>query len=139
MALSTGPEGEMVVMCTGLGERQQNKLYLKVQGMKKSQLVRDKVAAGMYESRTTLLVVGATLGRTDKLLCALAAGVPIVQEDYVNNSHKAGFWLKEVGAYDVGRLIEHETRNAGDGYKHPFHPVFSYLTLPSGCSSPHWR
>ena len=115
MALSTGHQGEMVVMCTGLGEREQNKLYLQVQGMKKSQLVRDKVVAGMYESRTTLLVVGFTLGRTDKLLCALAAGVPIVQPDYVNNSHKAGFWLTDVGTYDVGRLTEHETGDAGDG------------------------
>ena len=122
MALSTGPEGEMVVMCTGLEERLQNELYLKVQGIKKSQLVRDKVAAGMYESRTTLLVVGATLGRTDKLLCALAAGVPVVQADYVDNSRKAGFWLEEVGAYDVGRLIEHETEEAGDRYKHLFTP-----------------
>lgn len=114
MALSTGPKEEMVVMCTGLEERLQNKLYLKVQGMKKSQLVRDKVTAGMYETRTTLLVVGSTLGRTDKLLCALASGVPIVQADYVYNSHKAGSWLKEVGAYDVGRQIEHETGDAGD-------------------------
>ena len=87
MALSTifGSKGEIVVMCTGLEERVQNKLYLKVQKMEKSQLLRDKVSAGMYETRTTLLVVGETLRRTDKLLCGLAAGVAIVKVNYVHN------------------------------------------------------
>ena len=73
-------------MCTGLEERVQNKLYLKVQKMEKSQLLRDKVSAGMYETRTTLLVVGETLRRTDKLLCGLAAGVAIVKVNYVHNT-----------------------------------------------------
>ena len=59
----------------------------------------------LYDTRTTHLVVGSSLGKTDKLLCGLAAGVPVVGEAYVRDSHAAGRWL-EVQAYDVGREEE---------------------------------
>jgi len=105
MAPSAGSK-EVVLMCTGLEEKKQNELYLMAKGMEKTQMLRDKVAAGMYDVRTSHLVVGPSFGRTDKLLCALAAGIPIVHEDYVKKSHKQGVWLKEVGSYDVGRQTE---------------------------------
>ena len=60
MAVSTS---RMVVSCTGLDERAQNKLYLKVQKLQGSMLVRDKMTAGMYDTRTTLLVVGSNIRR----------------------------------------------------------------------------
>ena len=93
-------------MCTGLEEKKQNELYLMAKGMEKTQMLRDKVAAGMYDVRTSHLVVGPSFGKTDKLLCALAAGIPIVHAEYVKKSHKKGGWLKEVGSYDVGRETE---------------------------------
>ena len=101
----------MVVSCTGLDERAQNKLFLKVQKLQGSMLVRDKMTAGMYDTRTTLLVVGSNIRRTDKLLCAIAAGVPIVRADYVNGSRMAGYWF-DIEYYDVGSEREQNTEGA---------------------------
>jgi len=103
---------EVVLMCTGLDEKKQNELYLLTKEMEKTQLLRDKVTAGMYDSRTTHLVVGPSFGKTDKLLCALAAGIPIVHAEYVKKSHKKGDWLALglVGSYDVGRPTEQLNR-----------------------------
>ena len=107
---------EVVLMCTGLDEKKQNELYLLAKGMEKTQLLRDKVAAGMYDVRTSHLVVGPSFGKTDKLLCALAAGIPIVHVEYVKKSHKKGVWLKEVGSYDVGRQTEQWLNRLSDFY-----------------------
>ena len=96
---------EVVLMCTGLDEKKQNELYLLAKEMGKTQLLRDKVAAGMYDVRTSHLVVGPSFGKTDKLLCALAAGIPIVHAEYVKKSHKTGGWLREV-TYDIGSQTE---------------------------------
>ena len=120
-------------MCTGLEEKKQNELYLMAKGMEKTQMLRDKVAAGMYDVRTSHLVVGPSFGRTDKLLCALAAGIPIVHEDYIKKSHKQGVWLKEVGSYDVGR----QTEQASNRLVTPIQPLF--IPLLVGCSSLHWQ
>lgn len=98
------PNNGMVFMCTGLEERAQNELYLMVTEMK-GLLVRDKVAGSLYDTRTSHLVVGATMARTDKLLCALAAGVPVVRADYIRRSREGGTWLPVEG-YDVGREEE---------------------------------
>ena len=116
---------EVVLMCTGLEERQQNELYLLAQGMEKTQMVRDKVAAGMYDVRTSHLVVGPSFGRTDKLFCALSAGIPIVRADYVKKSHKKGSWLRDVDSYDVGR----ETEQGGEAEKRLPFPVLNFLSL----------
>ena len=96
---------EVVLMCTGLDEKKQNELYLLAKEMGETQLLRDKVAAGMYDVRTSHLVVGPSFGKTDKLLCALAAGIPIVHAEYVKKSHKTGGWLREV-TYDIGSQTE---------------------------------
>ena len=122
MAVSTS---RMVVSCTGLDERAQNKLYLKVQRLQGSMLVRDKVTAGMYDTRTTLLVVGSTIRRTDKLLCAIAAGVPIVRADYVNGSRMAGYWF-DIEYYDVGSERE---QNTGGAAKDRFTKCFSFFSF----------
>ena len=126
MAPSAGAK-EVVLMCTGLEEKKQNELYLIAKEMEKSQMLRDKVAAGMYDVRTSHLVIGPSFGRTDKLLCALAAGIPIVHADYIKNSHKKGFWLKEVGSYDVGR----QTEQAGNRLVIPICPSLIYQYLCS--------
>ena len=134
MAPSAGSK-EVVLMCTGLEEKKQNELYLMAKGMEKTQMLRDKVAAGMYDVRTSHLVVGPSFGRTDKLLCALAAGIPIVHEDYVKKSHKQGVWLKEVGSYDVGR----QTEQPGNRFVIPIQPLIFFPLLIKGCSSLHWQ
>ena len=120
MAVSTS---RMVVSCTGLDERAQNKLYLKVQRLQGSMLERDKVTAGMYDIRTRLLVVGSTIRRTDKLLCAIAAGVPIVRADYVNGSRMAGYWF-DIEYYDVGSERE---QNTGGAAKDRFTKCFFFF------------
>ena len=124
MAPSAGTK-EVVLMCTGLEEKKQNELYLMAKEMEKSLMLRDKVAAGMYDVRTSHLVIGPSFGRTDKLLCALAAGIPIVHADYIKNSHKKGFWLKEVGSYDVGRQTE-QAGEAGNRVVIPIRPSLIY-------------
>ena len=103
-AVQEPPTNGMVFMCTGLEERAQNELYLMVNEMK-GLLVRDKVAGGLYDTRTSHLVVGDTMARTDKLLCALAAGVPVVRADYIRSSREGSAWLKVEG-HDVGREEE---------------------------------
>ena len=122
-------------MCTGLDEKKQNELYLLAKEMEKTQLLRDKVTAGMYDSRTTHLVVGPSFGKTDKLLCALAAGIPIVHAEYVKKSHKKGDWLALglVGSYDVGRPTEQLNRLLIPT------PIYLINSLFSGCTSHHWQ
>lgn len=105
-----GP-GRVVITTTGMDERAQNELYLLAQSMG-GQLMRDKVTMGVYGTMTTHLVVGRTPSRTDKLLCALAAGVPIVTAAYLSDSHKAREWLKNIEKYDVGREQEWETEGS---------------------------
>ena len=117
MAPSAGSKA-VVLMCTGVPENKQNELYLLAQDIDNGQLVRDKVAAGMYDVRTSHLVVGSNLRRTDKLLCALAAGIPIVPADYVKKSHKNGLW-HEVGSFDVGKAVEQDSDGGSKLYIPP--------------------
>ena len=67
----------MVLMCTGIPEEiRQNELYLQAKDMN-ANLIRDKVDS-TYNNKTTHLIVGA-LAKTEKFLCGLAAGIPMVR------------------------------------------------------------
>ena len=97
----------MVLTCTGLSDRAQNELYLLARSLQ-AVLVRDRALGGkQFDYQTTHLVVG-TLAKTDKLLCGLAAGIPIVSEAYVRHSHEVRGWLHGVADYDVGRQEEQQ-------------------------------
>jgi len=99
--MAGGSTNGMVLMCTGIDEEtKQNELYQMVRGMN-AMLIRDKVSS-TYDPRTTHLIVG-TLGKTEKFLCGLAAGIPMVDVSYVKESQQAGCWIQEIEQYDIGR------------------------------------
>ena len=53
-----------------------------------------------FSSQITHLLVGS-LGRTEKVESALAAGIPILHVTYITDSHRMERWLEEEG-YDLG-------------------------------------
>ena len=57
-------------------------------------LIRDKVDSA-YNNKTTHLIVGA-LAKTEKFLCALAAGIPMVDVSYIDHSRDANQWIQEI-------------------------------------------
>jgi len=99
--MAGGSTNGMVLMCTGIEEEtKQNELYQMARGMN-AMLIRDKVSS-TYDPRTTHLIVG-TLGKTEKFLCGLAAGIPMVDVSYVKESQQAGCWIQEIEQFDIGR------------------------------------
>jgi len=90
----------MVLMCTGIPEEiRQNELYLQSKDMN-AHLIRDKVDSA-YNNKTTHLIVGA-LAKTEKFLCGLAAGIPMVDVSYIQHSRDANQWIQEIDQYDIG-------------------------------------
>jgi len=97
----------MVLMCTGIPEEtRQNELYLQVKEMN-AVLIRDK-SSSAYDTKTTHLIVGA-LAKTEKFLCGIAAGIPMVDVNYIKHSKEAGYWLHDIDGYDIGNP-EHPLR-----------------------------
>ena len=90
----------MVLTCTGIPEEtRQNELYLQAKDMN-AHLIRDKVDSA-YNNKTTHLIVGA-LAKTEKFLCGLAAGIPMVDVRYIDHSRDANQWIQEINQYDIG-------------------------------------
>ena len=88
---SSGP----IFMGTGIpSETRQNELYLKARNLK-GNYIRDKVTS-QYQSSTTHLIV-KVLAKSEKFLCGLVAGIPLVDESYIFDSEKAGHWLPNIG------------------------------------------
>lgn len=101
----------MVFMCTGIPEeKRQNELYFATQKLNAA-FIRDKTTK-TFDLRTTHLVVGS-LAKTEKFLCALAAGIPLVGEDYIWESEKAGKWLEDkIQEFDIGNPQNHMRKNS---------------------------
>ena len=92
---ATSSGSGVVMMVTGIPQEQrQNELYLKSKELN-GNLIRDKTTA-KYQPRTTHVIVGA-LAKTEKLLCGLAAGIPLVDPSFIYDSCKRGTWTKELG------------------------------------------
>jgi len=89
----------MVLMCTVMEEKKENELYQMARSMQAC-LLRSKDVQGV-DPRTTHLVVGG-LEKTERFLCGLAAGIPMVDTSYVTDSHKAGYWIQDIERYDIG-------------------------------------
>lgn len=101
MASSNG----MVLMCTGIPEEtRQNELYLQVKEMNAA-LIRDKTSS-TYDTKTTHLIVGA-MAKTEKFLCGLAAGIPMVDVGYIKHCRGAGCWIQEIQEFDIGNQHHH--------------------------------
>lgn len=84
-----------VMMCTGVPEeRRQNELFLVAQKLGGT-FIRDKVTA-KFQTKTSVLVVGE-LKKTEKFLCGLAAGIPLVDTSYVYSSQEEGKWIENYG------------------------------------------
>jgi len=99
-ALPRAGTNGMVLTCTGIPEEtRQNELYLQAKDMN-AHLIRDKVDSA-YNNKTTHLIVGA-LAKTEKFLCALAAGIPMVDVSYIDHSRDANQWIQEINQYDIG-------------------------------------
>jgi len=98
--MASTSSGDMVLMCTNVPEeKQQNELYLQCKELN-GNLIRDKVRSS-FLPQTDMLVVG-TIGKTEKFLCGLAAGIPMVDPSYIKHSAQAGKWITPVDEYDVG-------------------------------------
>ena len=92
---SAAPGPVPVMMCTGVPEeRRQNELFLVAQKLGGT-FIRDKVTA-KYQTKTSVLVVGE-LKKTEKFLCGLAAGIPLVDVSYVFKSQEQGKWIEKYG------------------------------------------
>ena len=86
-----------VLMCTGIKEEsRQNELFLATKALG-GHFIRDKVASS-YQLHTTHLVVAA-LAKTEKLLCGLAAGVPLVDPSFIRESSNQKRWIDNPGEY----------------------------------------
>ena len=84
-----------VMMCTGIPEeKRQNELFLVAQKLGGT-FIRDKVTS-KYQTKTTMLVVGE-LKKTEKFLCGLAAGIPLVDTSYVFKSQEEDKWIEDYG------------------------------------------
>ena len=82
--MASTSSGDMVLMCTNVPEeKQQNELYLQCKELN-GNLIRDKVRSS-FLPQTDMLVVG-TIGKTEKFLCGLAAGIPMVDPSYIKHS-----------------------------------------------------
>jgi len=104
MAPLPGSNG-MVLMCTGIPEEtRQNELYLQAKEMNAT-LIRDKVSS-TYNNKTTHLIVGA-MAKTEKFLCGLAAGIPMVDVGYIKHSKEANCWIQEIEEFDIGNQHHH--------------------------------
>jgi len=103
-----GGTNGMVFMCTGIQpDTKQNELYLATKKLNAT-FIRDKNTK-TYDLRTTHLVVGSLL-KTEKFLCALAAGIPLVGEDFIWESEREGRWLQDkIQEFDIGNP-EHPMR-----------------------------
>ena len=95
MAASSSGGSGVVMMVTGIPQEQrQNELYLKTRELK-GNLIRDKTTS-KYQNRTTHVIVGS-LAKTEKLLCGLAAGIPLVDTSFVYDSFNRGAWRDDLG------------------------------------------
>ena len=94
--MASAPTGP-VLMCTGIKEEsRQNELFLATKALG-GHFIRDKVASS-YQLHTTHLVVAA-LAKTEKLLCGLAAGVPLVDPSFIRESSNQKRWIDNLGEY----------------------------------------
>ena len=90
-ATSSGP----VFMGTGIPtEIRQNELFLKAKDLG-GNYIRDKITS-QYQSCTTHLVVN-TIHKSEKFLCGIASGIPMVVENYILDSSKQGSWIEDIG------------------------------------------
>ena len=90
-ATSSGP----VFMGTGISsEIRQNELFLKAKELG-GNYIRDKTTS-QYQSCTTHLIVKA-IEKTEKFLCGIVSGIPMVVENYIFDSVKEEKWIEEIG------------------------------------------
>ena len=98
-AAASGP----IMMCTGVpGEKRQNELFL-VSRELGGTFIRAKENP-KYQAGTKVLVVGE-IKKTERFLCGLAAGIPLVDTNYIFQSQKQRKWIENYGKHNEMNVL----------------------------------